>query len=210
MASFFTKYPKLIYNNTIVTDILSRVALREKYSSAVELYYEYETQDGDTPEIIAAKYYGDPEKDWIILLMNEIIDPYYDIRLSYQQFVLYMNSKYKTQGDALHMTGFDYAASHTNPAPFSYMVDITTIDSETGTIAVNSMYIDEISYNGTNTNNSFNFNSTNNISYNKRRVTILEYENQLNEAKGKIKLLQKQYVSQFEKELESLLKLKYS
>jgi hypothetical protein len=32
-------------------------------------------RDTDTPEIIAHKLYGDPNKYWIILLANQILDP---------------------------------------------------------------------------------------------------------------------------------------
>ena len=41
---------------------------------------------GDTPEIIASKYYGDPEKHWIVLLANDIINPFFDFPLNYQEF----------------------------------------------------------------------------------------------------------------------------
>ena len=92
------------------------------------------------------------------------------------------------------------------------MVDIKSYDPESGSYSTNSMFIDKKAYEGTYDYACFNYeNSSNpNVTYVKRKLTILEYEQLLNESKGKIKLLQKQYVDQFEKELQSLLKLKYN
>lgn len=210
MAEFFSKYPKIVYNKQLVTDILSRVVLRSEYANKVQLYYEYEMQDGDTPEIIAHKYYGDPEKNWIILFMNEIIDPQQDLPLSYNGFMSYLDAKYKTLGDVTSISGSDYAKMTLNPAPFSYIVDIVTTDPDTGTITTNQIYIDEISYAGEYDNPIFNYNTSSNlVTYNKREITIYDYEYQLNDSKRMIKLLQLQYVNQFTRELESLLKIKY-
>jgi len=213
MAEFFSKYPKILYNKLLVTDILTRVALREKYTNKVQLYYEYNMQDGDTPEIIAAKYYGDPELNWIVLFMNEIIDPVYDFALSYNNFITYLDKKYGELGLPLNMSGSTYAKANLNPAPFSYQLEIISTDLDSGVIATNKMFIDEASYLGQNTSNPvFNFGSTDgeNITYVKSKVYIYDYEYELNEKKRTIKLLQKRYVPQIIAELESLLKLKYN
>ena len=78
MATFFAKYPKLLFNNRLVTDIIARTSIRERYSDKLSIFYPYTLQEGDTPEIIAEKYYGDPEKHWIVLLANNIIDPFFE------------------------------------------------------------------------------------------------------------------------------------
>jgi len=211
MADFFSKYPKLIYNNKIATDLIARVALIEKYSNKVQLYYEYDLQEGDTPEIVASKYYGDPEKNWIILFMNEIIDPVFDFPLSQSNFIAYLDSKYMLEGSAINRTGSQYAALTINPDPLGYVVDVITTDQSSGTISTNTIYIDQKAYNGQYSNPTFNFTNSpfSNIQYIKRTVTIYDYENQINESKRTIKLLQTQYVSKFEEELSSLMELQY-
>jgi len=221
MASFFSKYPKLLYNTQIVTDILSRISLRKDYSSQVAMYYPYTTQENDTLESIAFKYYGDAEKHWIILLMNNIIDPVFDFALTQYQFNNYIEQKYTANGKS----GLFYARSTTMPAPFSYKVVVTSSDELTETETQTEFYIDEKTYNDNDiANNSINFSipintinvsdengiiKTLTITQEKTPVTIYDYEFDKNEEKRNIILLRKEYADTFEKEFKNLMDLKY-
>jgi hypothetical protein len=100
MSSFFSKYPLLNINSKIVTDIVTRIAIRQKYSNKLSLYYPYDMQEGDTPEIIASKYYGDPERHWIVMLANDTINPFFDYALDYPVFSKYLMDKYKNEGNS--------------------------------------------------------------------------------------------------------------
>jgi hypothetical protein len=100
MSSFFSKYPLLNINSKIVTDIVTRIAIRQKYSNKLSMYYPYDMQEGDTPEIIAAKYYGDPERHWIVMLANDTINPFFDYSLDYPVFSKYLMDKYKNEGNS--------------------------------------------------------------------------------------------------------------
>jgi hypothetical protein len=102
MASFFSKYPKTIINNKLVTDIISRTFVRDKYASKLSIYYPYELQEGDTPEIIASKYYGDPERHWIVMLANDIVDPFFDFAMDYQIFNSYIDEKYQLEANSIN------------------------------------------------------------------------------------------------------------
>ena len=102
MSSFFSKYPKLTINSKIVTDIVTRIAIREKYSNKISLYYPYDIQEGDTPEIIASKYYGDPERHWIVMLANDTINPFFDFTLDYPVFTRYLMDKYKAEANSIN------------------------------------------------------------------------------------------------------------
>jgi hypothetical protein len=81
-------------------NIFERVKMLDSILSNVEVYYQYSMQDGDTFEIIADKYYGDPNKYWIPIFTNKILDPLWDVPLRYQQFVDYINYKYGSQQNA--------------------------------------------------------------------------------------------------------------
>ena len=74
---YFDKFPKLIYTkqgvSNLVTDLLTRVAVIKGSYDETSLFYEYSVQEGDTPEIIAKKYYGDAELHWVVLIFNDII-----------------------------------------------------------------------------------------------------------------------------------------
>lgn len=59
-----------------VKNIFRRVIVQEelqKFSNEFESYY---IREGERPDMIANTYYGTPELDWVILLTNNIIDPY--------------------------------------------------------------------------------------------------------------------------------------
>lgn len=103
MAAFFSKYPKVIINNRLVTDIIARSTISEKYSDKLSIYYPYDLQEGDTPEIIASKYYGDPERHWLVLLANQIINPFFDFCLDYQVFDKHIENKYKEQANSINL-----------------------------------------------------------------------------------------------------------
>jgi hypothetical protein len=215
MAKFFETYPKLVYGTRIVTDVLARVALREKYSNKVQLYYTYDLQEGDTPEIIASKYYDSAYKHWIVLIMNEIIDPVFDFPLSYSTFITYLDTKFKTQGDLVGLSGSEYAKITLNPDPSAYRAIITTTDLVSGTETINKFFIDQTAYIGGYDHPNLNYpdyiNQVGSILYKQttEQVFIFDYEQELNEAKRKIKLLRPEYVSQFEKELAKLMSEQY-
>lgn len=214
MANFFNFYPKLIKDSTLVTDIISRIALRSELVDKLSLFYPYYLQDGDTPELIAFKYYKDPEKHWIVLLVNDIVDPFFDWPLNQNQFEKYLDEKYKSQGLLIGRTGSEYA-SITN---YGYKALVTTSDSYSDSSNTEEFYIDETAYNDDYTGNDghvFNYSDMTvqkgNVHYSvtKTAITIYEYENEQNENKRSIKLLRKEYASQFEEEFRTLTKIQY-
>lgn len=76
---YFEAIPQIVYafpfnsgdNIRIVRDITMNLRpLREVIENMV--YYEdYDINDGDTPEIIAERVYGDPKLHWVLMLVNE-------------------------------------------------------------------------------------------------------------------------------------------
>lgn len=51
-------------------------------------------KDGETPEIVAEKVYGNPEYHWIIMLVNERFDYLADYPLTYDALLKYVEDKY--------------------------------------------------------------------------------------------------------------------
>lgn len=124
MAEFFNYFPLTVYSNAnnstsvdVVTNITTRFNFLQSVKQRSSLFYEYSIKDGDTPESIAFKVYGDPEKHWIVLLFNDIIDPQYDWPLSYSAFNEYVDKKYSTAKYANNSTygaGLAYAQNAAN------------------------------------------------------------------------------------------------
>ena len=79
---YFKRFPDIFYNFKIngkdslhvVKDITTNVRFRKSVLANITLFDEYDIRDGETPDIIAAKYYGSSEYHWVIMLCNERFD----------------------------------------------------------------------------------------------------------------------------------------
>ena len=78
---YFDKLPVTYYtlddarSVQLVRNIFLRVIITDEIKNNYSVYDEYDIQDGETPEILSSKIYGNSEYHWLILHMNEIIDP---------------------------------------------------------------------------------------------------------------------------------------
>ena len=82
---YFGAFTKTIYtfdknteNQQLVVNILNRSSFLREVANNTDIAYDYQVQDSDTPEIIAHKIYGTPYRNWVILLLNNIVNPYFD------------------------------------------------------------------------------------------------------------------------------------
>jgi hypothetical protein len=76
---------KITYDGIVVTDIFKRFKFLESFKDDLRFYQEYYIQDNETPEQVAWKFYQDTSWWWLILLFNNILDPFFDWPLSYLQ-----------------------------------------------------------------------------------------------------------------------------
>lgn len=99
---YFKDFPTFLYDfnygsknkTSVVTDITRNVRFRKELFSSVVYYDEYDIVDGETPEIIAEKIYGNPEYHWIIMLANDKYDYINDFPLAETQLVKHIQDKY--------------------------------------------------------------------------------------------------------------------
>lgn len=97
---YFQKFPKTFYSLddtvsvNLVTDITRRADIVEQIKSQAAFYDEYDVIDGETPEVVADKFYNDTELYWIILMANEMLDPRFDWPMSYINLLKYCEKKY--------------------------------------------------------------------------------------------------------------------
>ena len=94
MAGYFNFFPSTEYANTIVTNLISKVKFDQSVQKNLAIFYPYTVEQGERPDQIAARYYDNPELDWLIYLANDIMDPYYDWPLSQNQLYEYLSAKY--------------------------------------------------------------------------------------------------------------------
>ena len=90
------------YNFKDVTNLLRRVRLRTKVKTNVMLFDTYDVKNGETPEMIADKLYGEPELHWIVLMVNDITDRFHQWPLSFAQFNQYVVDKYDDVNSTHH------------------------------------------------------------------------------------------------------------
>ena len=97
---YFEQFPVIYYdavgnsNPKVVTHLLKRVALHSKASETVALFDTYDVRNGETPEMIAHKYYDDAEYHWVILLINNITDRYHQWPMNTRQFLSHLAERY--------------------------------------------------------------------------------------------------------------------
>lgn len=84
----------------MLTDISRNIRFRKELLSNITSYDEYDIVDGETPEIIAEKVYGNPEYHWIVMLANDIYDYRADFPLTQLQMERYVSDKYGDDADA--------------------------------------------------------------------------------------------------------------
>lgn len=164
-------FPNLSYDakgngrETIMKNIFRRVKLVTE-NQLVEFDY-YDVQDGEAPEIIAHKYYGDSELHWTILIANDIVDYYNDWPMSMQTFEQYVSEKYTNAGAVHH-----YEIAQTSGDTTEVInVGLNTTDYGSAT-----------------------------------PVSNYQYEQNLQEKKSQIRLIQPRFIEDFVKEFEKKIK----
>lgn len=186
MPHFFNNFPKVEYdvkkNNkkTLITNIFLRYKINELLTNKSAVYYDYNVQDSDTLEIIAAKYYEDPSLDWVLMLVNNIIDPFYDFPLNDTDLNNFISNKYGSislaQGTVHH-----------------YEKIVRQSRSFQGeTIPELALQVDETTYNTLNENE-------------RRSVSNYDYEFNLNESKRRIKILDQKYIPRLLSDVRAIL-----
>jgi hypothetical protein len=209
MSKYFNYFPKTAYsldntnNVDVVTSIITRFAFESSFRDNTAVYYEYNIQDSDTPEIIANKFYGDSEKHWVVLMLNDIVDPQFDWPLDQRTIISYMNEKYSANA-SVGQSGVNWAQANIHSY---YKVETRTTNS-TGSELQSKLQIDANTYANvaaTTTNLTLDDGNSIIITVSKETKSYYDYEVEENETKRTIKLLKPEFIRPIENELISAL-----
>ena len=148
---------------TLITDILRRVNMKGNARANTLVFDQYVVQDGDQPDMVAHKYYGDSTLHWVIVTINNITSRY-DWPLDQVALSDFVRDKYDNP-DGIH----------------HYEINATSGDT-TKKLQVSS-----------DTDGAL-------------PVTNYEYEQNENDNKRRIRLLDAAYIQQFTKDFERLIK----
>ena len=192
MAFYFRPFPKIKYdlkkNNLplLWTNVTARYKIRDRLKDRVAIYYDYVVQDSDRPDLIAFKYYNDETLDWLIYLVNDIIDPYYDWPLTQDSFNKYMTTLYGSVANA-KATVYEYRKLLNKQ---SVLFDGTIIPER-------YVVVDKNIYDGTATDM-------------RREIDAYEFYDEQNNEKRKIRILDKRFVTDIKSEVELMFGQNYN
>lgn len=131
---YFRKLEKGFYdlkgdgNPKVVTDLMTRVKVREKIINEMSLYDKYDVPSGERPEDTAFKHFGSAQYHWVILMTNNITDAFYEWPMSEQNFEAFLKDKY-TNPDAIHHYETTQSSGKTKangPDDYSYLVEVNS------------------------------------------------------------------------------------
>ena len=184
MAFYFRPFPLVRYDikknklPLLLTNVTARYKIRDILKNKVAIYYDYIVKDGDRPDNIAFKYYEDETLDWLIYIVNDIIDPYYDWPLDQDAFNKYIRTLYGSVAGAKG-TVFEYRKIITKQ---KVLFDGTNVPER-------YVVVDQNTYNTL-------------AADLRREVDAYEYYEEQNNNKRRIRLLDKRFAANVKSEVE--------
>lgn len=227
---YFQKFPQTLYSLDdrqsvqIVTNILTRVVIKDGIKNNLSLFDEYDIKDGETPEIVAHKFYNNATYHWLVLHMNDILDPRFDWPLSTRMLNQYILSKYSSPEGIHHYETVDRKVINgkvilrsvnqfTNFYPGNVIINNSGVGN--GVIIEknsNSNVTVSVSVGGFSSSSNVKILNTTSFA-NISTLSVITgipitndmYENEINESKRRIKILKPQYVEAVVKEFNTKL-----
>lgn len=188
MSDFFKIFPSVQYDINkdgkpiTATNIMVRYRIREIVSKYSDLLFSYVVKDGEKPFMVADKYYGRPELSELILITNNIIDPYFEWPLNDNEMTDFLNHKYGSFEQSTQMVHSYWQIIQ----PRTQYYDGTIVEER-------KLRVDLATYNT--------------LADEERTMKYMfDHEIELNESKRQISLIKKNYIGQIEAELKAIFK----
>jgi len=146
--SYFSKFPLMTYDikgnkvRKLLPNILRRIKLRALIKSGGMIFDRYDVKEGEKPEDVAYKWFGDAELHWVILMTNNITDRYYGWPMNSVQFAEFLADKYGDNTDAVHHYEIPRDSGRTTgkgPSDYSYLVEVNS-DTDNATSISNRQF----------------------------------------------------------------------
>ena len=168
-------YPFSESDFVVAKNFFRRYKINEDVFQYAVFFKKYTIVDGERPETLAEKAYGDQFLDWVILLTNNMVNAQYDWpRSNYEMYKIVEEE-------------FDDPYSEIN----HYEIRETIGQYQAG------LHVDEAFYNGTHKVNINGTVTTKNGNEIASPVTVAEYYQAENEKKRQIYLLKPRYLDSF-------------
>ena len=228
MASYFSYFPNIEYVSRTtdrssaeeyitVKNIFKRATIRNDFYNVATAFEDYMIIANERPDQVAEAVYGDPRYDWVVLTANNITNMREQWPLNAQDFQNYILEKYKTESALTeihhYITEISIDSRKRIVVPEGLRVDSN----------FNSQYLDqstrvEINYGGTLNDittidnvGTVRDSDGNIVTHdNVLAITNYEYEENLNDAKRRIKILKEDYLDVVINDMRRIMKYKPS
>ena len=167
-------YPFSESDFVVAKNFFRRYKVNDDIFSNVVYFKKYSIKDGERPETLAHKLYGNVFYDWVILLTNNMVNAQYDWPLNNYELYQTLESEYDDPYSEIHH--YETAAIGQYGA---------------------GLHVDETFYNGqhkVNIDGTITLKNGNEIC---SPITVAEYYSRENEKKREIYILKKSYLRSF-------------
>ena len=191
---YFRYFPNIQYavsankagipTNINIKDYFHLLKVREDIFREETLYVPYSIQNGERPEQVSRKIYGDEQFYWIILQVNDIVNYYEEWPLSEFELTEFVYEKYGGPIGAGEIHHYETVETFDQSTPPNLVLP--------GQLQVPETY----SY-------SYPAEPDSNVTLTTRPVAVsnYDYERGLNEKKSQINILDKKYIYDYEREV---------
>lgn len=189
MSNYFKNFPtvkhdlKNVGQYVDLVNVMRRFKVRNELKELISVYHEYTISEGDRPDVIAEKYYGDSYYSWVVMLYNDIYDVNYDWPIFGRLFDQYVSKKYNMSIEQTMQTIKEYR----------WIVNKGGVDTDLNPYESRYLVVDKSKYDTL-------------ISTDRTAISIYEYEEEQNEKKRSIKILDRRYLPQLENEVKGIIR----
>lgn len=209
----FYYYPTVEYGSEQLVNIMLRGKIRDAILQKTALYYEYKIKDGQRPDIVADKYYGNSRYAWAIFYANNMFHPVHDWPMDSTVFSKYLETKYGVSYPRGSLAAIKHYEVHNKQTKETLLVDKNTY-MKYGSPSKIATQIDALTYRISDTLSGETYTIDSSVyatsyvdsSLISRAVSVYEHEVETNEAKRDIVILEKKYLTQLTNEFITLFK----
>lgn len=98
--NYFKNFPKAFYSTDsyqstdFATNIVARFKIIDDVLQNRGAFYPFVIPDGERPDTIADKYYGNSKYAWVVTSFNQYVDPLWEWPLNDEEFDSYITREY--------------------------------------------------------------------------------------------------------------------
>lgn len=193
------EYPLALYNGKLLANNLIKIRVKELVARNISFFEEYTVQDGELLDHLAYDFYGNSRHNWTLAVINNIIDPFHDWPLQRNALRLYLIEKYlgsDIDPDEWHHFEDENGQTIADPGTDELRAGfgISNFENEINKVAFYRKDGNRI------------VKPVTEADQNLYEVTFLQHEEELNELKRDILIVQVEYIGQIESELKEILR----